>query len=109
MRSLPEIPVFAGIAFGLFLMIHPEWFGLPPHGAGKTDHATQPPFYIFPLVFIAILWSALRASEHAEAVAIKLPDPFGTLVLTLSAVFIEVALVIGVMMTVTIRRRRQRR
>ena len=99
MRSLPEIPVFAGIAFGLFLMIHPEWFGLPPHGAGKTDHATQPPFYIFPLVFIAILWSALRASEHAEAVAIKLPDPFGTLVLTLSAVFIEVALVIGVMMT----------
>ena len=99
LKILPDIPVFAGMAFGAMLVARPEWFGLAAHGALPTAHVVNPPFYIFPLVLIAILWCALRASEHAEAVAIKLPDPFGSLVLTLSAVFIEVALVIGVMMT----------
>ncbi len=99
LKILPDLLVFAGMAFGAMLVARPEWFGLASHGALPTEHVVNPPFYVFPLVFIAILWCALRASEHAEAVAVKLPDPFGSLVLTLSAVSIEVALVIGVMMT----------
>ena len=101
LKVLPDLPVFAGMVFGALLVARPEWFGLAAHGALPIAHVVNPPFYIFPLVLIAILWCALRASEHAEAVAIKLPDPFGSLVLTISAVFIEVALVIGVMMTGT--------
>lgn len=99
LKILPDLPVFACSALGVLLMIRPEWFGIPPHGAVTTDHTNHTPFYIFPLVFVAIMWCALRAAQHAEAVAVKLPDPFGSLVLTFSAVFIEVALVIGVMMT----------
>ncbi len=95
--------MFAGLIGGLILVVRPEWIGLHGHSsAPAAPGATvtiDPPAYLFPAIFFAIMWCALRASEHAEAIAIKLPDPFGTLVLTLSAVIIEVALVIGVMVT----------
>ena len=40
-----------------------------------------------------ILWSAISVVRHADALAVKLGEPYGTLVLTLSAIAIEVAMI----------------
>jgi Ca2+:H+ antiporter len=49
-------------------------------------------------LFAVILWGAIRAMLHAEAVAEVLGEPLGTLVLTLSAITVEIALIMSVML-----------
>jgi len=44
-------------------------------------------------LFVIILWSAISAARHADCLAIKWGEPYGTLVLTLSAITIEVVVV----------------
>ena len=44
-------------------------------------------------LFAVILWSAISAARHADCLAIKWGEPYGTLVLTLSAITIEVVVV----------------
>lgn len=46
-----------------------------------------------------ILWAAFNVVRHAEALALKLGEPLGTIILTLSVVGIEVALISAVMLT----------
>ena len=48
---------------------------------------------VFIWLFAVILWSAVSAVRHADALAIKWGEPYGTLVLTLSAITIEVVVV----------------
>lgn len=48
---------------------------------------------VFLWLFAVILWSAISAVRHADALAIKWGEPYGTLVLTLSAISIEVVVV----------------
>ncbi len=48
-------------------------------------------------VFMIIMYSALTVAHHAEALAEKYGEPYGTMILTLSAVVVEV-LIIGIMM-----------
>jgi Ca2+:H+ antiporter len=48
---------------------------------------------IFVWLFAVILWSALRVVRHADCLAIKLGEPYGTLILTLSAISIEVVMI----------------
>jgi Ca2+:H+ antiporter len=48
---------------------------------------------VFVWLFAVILWSAISAVRHADALAIKWGEPYGTLVLTLSAISIEVVVV----------------
>jgi Ca2+:H+ antiporter len=60
---------------------HPAWFGL-----------------ILIWLFGAILLSALGVVRHAESLAVKLGEPLGTLVLTLSVTGIEV-IMIGALMS----------
>lgn len=101
---VPDAVVVAALALGIALISFPDAFGThhvvsgehAPSSAGTHDGA---PHWLFPVVFLSIMWAALRASAHAEAIAHQLKEPFGTLILTLSAVFIEVALVIAVMLT----------
>lgn len=45
------------------------------------------------------LWAAFGVVRHAEALATKLGEPLGTIILTLSVVGIEVALISAVMLT----------
>lgn len=45
-----------------------------------------------------ILWAAFNVVHHAEELAIKLGEPLGTIILTLSVVGIEVALISAVML-----------
>jgi Ca2+:H+ antiporter len=48
---------------------------------------------VFVWLFAVILWSAVSGVRHADALAIKWGEPYGTLVLTLSAITIEVVVV----------------
>jgi Ca2+:H+ antiporter len=61
---------------------HPVWFGL-----------------MLGWLFTAILLSALAVVRHAESLAVKLGEPLGTLVLTLSVIGIEVMMISAVMST----------
>jgi Ca2+:H+ antiporter len=48
---------------------------------------------IFLWLFAVILWSAVSVARHADCLAIKWGEPYGTLVLTLSAITIEVVMI----------------
>ena len=48
---------------------------------------------VFLWLFAVILWSAICVVRHADCLAIKLGEPYGTLILTLSAISIEVAMI----------------
>ena len=101
MPWLLDGPVFLGTLFGIVIITAPERVGLVVVPAPSDDGvaSVEAPSYLFPLVGFVIMWAALRAAAHAEVIAHRLRDPFGTLVLTLSAIFIEVILVIEVMTT----------
>lgn len=49
-------------------------------------------------LFGVMIWGASAVVRHAEALAEKLGEPYGTLILTLSVVMIEVALIASVML-----------
>ncbi|MEE8629045.1 MULTISPECIES: calcium:proton antiporter [Methylobacterium] len=53
---------------------------------------------LFAWLFAVILWSAFGVVHEAEELADRLGEPYGTLILTLSIVVIEVALVAAVML-----------
>ena len=57
-----------------------------------TTHAL-PLLGVFVLLFAVILWSAMCVVRHADCLAIKLGEPYGTLILTLSAISIEVVMI----------------
>jgi Ca2+:H+ antiporter len=48
---------------------------------------------VFIWLFAMILWSAMCVVRHAECLAVKLGEPYGTLILTLSAISIEVVMI----------------
>ena len=54
---------------------------------------------MFPLagLFIVMLWCAFSVVRHAESLATILGEPYGTLILTLSVIGIEVAVIAAVM------------
>lgn len=49
-------------------------------------------------LFAAMLWASLAAVRHADALAKVLGEPYGTLVLTLSVISIEVSMIAAVML-----------
>lgn len=53
---------------------------------------------VFIWLFAAVLGSALSAVRHAEQLAQRLGEPYGTLLLTLSVTFVEVASIAAVML-----------
>src|SRR6266511_1811404 len=48
---------------------------------------------VFVWLFAVILWSAICVVRHADCLAIKLGETYGTLILTLSAISIEVVMI----------------
>src|SRR5277367_802871 len=63
-------------------------------------HLSQPIWLgvIFLWLFAAILGSSLAVVRHAEHLATRLGEPYGTLLLTLSVTFIEVASIAAIML-----------
>ena len=81
-----EFPLFIGLATSaIFLAL----------GDGLNEVTTHPlPLVgIFVWLFAVVLWSALRVVRHADCLATKLGEPYGTLILTLSAISIEVVMI----------------
>ena len=65
-------------------------------GTGKLDEFTThvaPLLGVFFWFFAVILWSDVCVVRHADCLAIKLGEPYGTLILTLSAISIEVIMI----------------
>jgi Ca2+:H+ antiporter len=53
---------------------------------------------VFLWLFLAVLWSAISVVRHADSIAIKCGEPYGTLILTLSAITIEVVMISAAML-----------
>src|SRR5712671_1352162 len=53
---------------------------------------------VFLWLFLAVLWSAISVVRHADRLAIKCGEPYGTLILTLSAISIEVMTISAAML-----------
>jgi Ca2+:H+ antiporter len=84
-------PVLAWLSVALFLVFGSSWMSAlasPAVGIG-----------LFVWLFLAIIWVAFGVVHEAEELAEMLGEPFGTLILTLSIVLIEVALISAVMIS----------
>lgn len=53
---------------------------------------------MFGWLFATILWAALKVVHHADCLAVKLGEPYGTLILTLSVISIEVLMISALML-----------
>jgi len=85
--------------FGPMAAAWAVFLGITLLGHEVMAHADLPlSFAIVVVLFVTILWGAIGVMRHAEAVAHVLGEPLGTLVLTLSAITVEVALILSVML-----------
>jgi len=55
--------------------------------------------FLFSWAFASMLWLAFGVVRHADALAIKLGEPYGTIILTLAVTGIEVVMIATVMLT----------
>src|SRR5436190_3093514 len=53
---------------------------------------------VFTWLLLVVLWSAISVVRHADCLAIKCGEPYGTLILTLSAITIEVMMISAAML-----------
>ena len=81
-----EFPLLIGLAtVAIFLVVGSRLNELTSHAVSLLG--------IFVWLFAVILWSAMCVVRHADCLAIKLGEPYGTLILTLSAICIEVVMI----------------
>lgn len=52
----------------------------------------------FSLLFVVIIYAAMSVAHHAEMLAEKFGEPYGTLILTMSAVIVEMVIIVIMMM-----------
>ncbi|MGD8242122.1 MAG: hypothetical protein PVG19_11775 [Desulfobacterales bacterium] len=68
------------ITLAVFFSVGAGWL------AAMSDWLT--PLLLFGWLFPAMLWLSFRVVHHADCLAIKLGEPYGTLILTLSVIMI---------------------
>lgn len=59
------------------------------------------PYGVWPLLVVALVGVVLAAVHHAEVIAERIGEPFGTLVLAVAVTIIEVALIVALMLADT--------
>ena len=93
LRSLlAERAPFAGATTTAILMTFGEpWLADPAQGLGSA--------LLFAWIFGVMLWCAFGVARHADHLAAGLGEPYGTLILTLAVIIIEVALISAIMLT----------
>jgi len=52
----------------------------------------------FTILFVVIIYSSMSVAHHAEMLAEKFGEPYGTLILTISAVVVEIIIIVIMMM-----------
>jgi Ca2+:H+ antiporter len=81
-----EFPLLVGLGtVAIFLVIGSD--------LNELTKRALPLLGVFVWLFAIILWSAMCVVRHADCLAIKLGEPYGTLILTLSAISIEVVMI----------------
>jgi len=55
-------------------------------------------FLGFGILFVVIIYAAMSVAHHAEMLAEKFGEPYGTLILTMSAVIVEIVIIVIMMM-----------
>ena len=75
----------------VFSLYGAHWFGDLGHSGTVT--------FLFAWLFAVIMWSAFAVVRHADSLAARLGEPYGTLILTLSVISIEVMMIAAVMVT----------
>jgi len=83
--------IAAFIAFAVLLVAGDQ---LTPEKIG-----TAPAMALLAVLFLIMLWAAFSVVRHAECLASLLGEPYGTLILTLAVIGIEVALIASIMIT----------
>lgn len=87
-----EIVLVASIPAAIaFLTVGKSWL---------SDLSSTPWYlFLFAWLFTVILWSSFSVVRHADGLAVLLGEPYGTLILTLSVIGIEVVMIAAVMLT----------
>lgn len=81
--------IFPALAILLFVVVTVFGYGFAPSAGG----------YLFAVVLLAILFGTVFAAvHHAEVIAERIGEPYGTLLLTLAVTIIEVALIATIML-----------
>src|SRR5213075_3607244 len=86
-----EFPLLVGLGtIAVFLVV----------GSDLNELTTRalPLLGVFIWLFAVILWSAMCVVRHADCLAVKCGEPYGTLILTLSAITIEVVMISAAML-----------
>ena len=86
-----EFPLAIGLASAaIFLAL----------GSGAVEAVDHPLALagVFVWLFIGVLWSAISVVRHADGLALRCGEPYGTLILTLSAITIEVVMISAAML-----------
>src|SRR5438874_6427941 len=86
-----EYPLFIGLATAtIFLAL----------GNRAVEDVSHPYALamVFAWLFVGVLWSAISVVRHADCLALKYGEPYGTLILTLSAITIEVMMISAAML-----------
>ena len=83
--------VLSYLSLAVVLTIGRDWFAAP-----ITPSLVWP---LFGWLFVVILLAAFAVVHHAECLAVKLGEPYGTLILTLSVIGLEVLMIATVMLT----------
>ena len=86
-----EYPLIVGLASAAFFL----WLG-----SASLDRITHPSVLagVFAWLFVGVLWSAISVARHADVLAVKMGEPSGTIILTLSAITIEVIMISAAML-----------
>src|SRR5213078_1574990 len=81
-----EFPLLVGLGtIAIFLVVGSD--------LNELTSRTLPLLGVFVWLFAVILWSPICVVRHADCLAIKFGEPYGTLILTLSAISIEVVVI----------------
>jgi len=62
------------------------------------SHSTVGNLIGFGILFVVIIYSAMSVAHHAEILAEKFGEPYGTLILTMSAVIVEIVIIVIMML-----------
>ena len=82
--------------YSLFLAII-TYFGIN-HFEHILVHTTTGNLIGLSILFVVIIYSAMSVAYHAEMLAEKFGEPYGTLILTISAVIVEIVIIVIMMM-----------
>ena len=82
--------------YSLFLAI--ITYFIISHFEHTLVHTTTGNLLGFVILFVVIIYAAVSVAHHAEMLAEKFGEPYGTLILTISAVVVEIIIIVIMMM-----------